>query len=364
MARRRIKKFMESLPFASATRSSHSDMHHGAGAISSVPAAAEATTAEAGNPTGGMTSPFSVITRGETTTADPGAVASELAGEVTGRGDVDTTAGTTPAPTAFHMDPKMAREYMRNIERFRVLIIGRANAGKTTILQRVCNTVEDPEIFDRHGRKIDNAVVQGTFKRGHHNIESELVFRSNPGFVFHDSPGFEAGSEDQFDKMKKFVIEHAAERVLKERIHAIWYCIPMTDYQRTVTAGEQKFFNECDTGHVPVVVLLTKVDCLNLAAIEELLDEGLDMEEAEERAPEREFWLLEKWQAHIKHNLDQCRFPPKFYLPLMKMHEESTDCTALIQCTATALNEEGMERLLISTQQSSIALAIEYAMKK
>src|SRR6266850_1081254 len=30
---------------------------------------------------------------------------------------------------------------------FRVLIIGRANAGKTTILQRVCDTTESPKIY-------------------------------------------------------------------------------------------------------------------------------------------------------------------------------------------------------------------------
>jgi hypothetical protein len=31
--------------------------------------------------------------------------------------------------------------------RFRILIIGRANAGKTSILQRVCDTTESPEIY-------------------------------------------------------------------------------------------------------------------------------------------------------------------------------------------------------------------------
>ena len=31
--------------------------------------------------------------------------------------------------------------------KFRVLIIGRANAGKTTILQRVCDTTESPEVY-------------------------------------------------------------------------------------------------------------------------------------------------------------------------------------------------------------------------
>jgi GTPase SAR1 family protein len=39
-------------------------------------------------------------------------------------------------------------------QRFRVLILGRANAGKTTILQKVCNTDEQPEIFDSTGKKV------------------------------------------------------------------------------------------------------------------------------------------------------------------------------------------------------------------
>ena len=38
---------------------------------------------------------------------------------------------------------------------FRVLIIGRANAGKTSILQRVCDTTESPTIYrlGKYGRK-------------------------------------------------------------------------------------------------------------------------------------------------------------------------------------------------------------------
>ena len=39
-------------------------------------------------------------------------------------------------------------------KRFRVLIIGRANAGKTTILQRVCNATEQPKIFNHKGHEV------------------------------------------------------------------------------------------------------------------------------------------------------------------------------------------------------------------
>jgi len=38
--------------------------------------------------------------------------------------------------------------------RFRILVIGRANAGKTTLLQRVCNTTEDPCIYDENDENL------------------------------------------------------------------------------------------------------------------------------------------------------------------------------------------------------------------
>ncbi|KAI6013781.1 hypothetical protein EDC04DRAFT_2757514 [Pisolithus marmoratus] len=57
-----------------------------------------------------------------------------------GLGHVDTAREVTTSVAEFHMNPKRAREYMENIKKFRVLVIGRANAGKTTILQRVCKT--------------------------------------------------------------------------------------------------------------------------------------------------------------------------------------------------------------------------------
>ncbi|KAI6021047.1 GTP-binding protein [Pisolithus marmoratus] len=255
---------------------------------------------------------------------------------------------------------------MANIKRFRVLVMGRANAGKTTILQRVCNSKDKPETYDGKGNKIDGVVLEGSEKRGYHHIEYELRFQSNPRLAFHDSCGFEAGSPKQFDEMKGFVVDHAAiARSVNNRIHAIWYCIPMTDCQRTVTAAEKKFFDECDTGHVPVIVLLTKCDTLNLDAIQELEDEGLEVGEVQQRIPKKERELLEKWLGHLKRSLttatfhleDMCHFR-------VNMHQENVDCNVLMQCTANLLNEKSLQKLLISTQQSSIALCVEYAVNK
>jgi hypothetical protein len=53
-----------------------------------------------------------------------------------------------PAP-AVRIGPDEAAELRDKYTRFRILVIGRANAGKTTLLKRVCNTIEEPSIFDK-----------------------------------------------------------------------------------------------------------------------------------------------------------------------------------------------------------------------
>jgi len=54
-------------------------------------------------------------------------------------------AAPTPAVT---IDPEEAAKLRATYTRFRILVIGRANAGKTTLLKRVCNTTEEPSIYD------------------------------------------------------------------------------------------------------------------------------------------------------------------------------------------------------------------------
>ncbi|KIK14443.1 hypothetical protein PISMIDRAFT_687998 [Pisolithus microcarpus 441] len=242
--------------------------------------------------------------------------------------------------------------------------MGRANAGKTTILQRVCNTTDQPEIFNGEGEKVDAAVVQGSLTRGHHNIEDELVFQSSPGFVFHDSCGFESGSEEQFDLMKKFVRDRAKTTKLDERIHAIWFCIPLNESHRMVMAAERKFFDECDTGHVPVILLLTKADTLSLEAVEGLMGQGMSVGEAMEGAGKVEKKMLQDCHERVKGWLDEKSFPPKDYLSLTGMQQEGAKCTQLLTCTANALKEEGLQQLLISTQQSNFELCMEFAIMK
>ena len=46
------------------------------------------------------------------------------------------------------------------------------------------------------------------------------------------------------------------------------------------------------------------------------------------------------------------------------MNQEGADCLSLLRCTTDALDEKELQKLVISTQQTNIALNIEYAVSR
>ena len=59
-----------------------------------------------------------------------------------------------------HLDPAEIKKHFDRIGRFRILVVGRSNAGKTTLLQRVCNTTELPDIYNSKGEKVQYLIMQ------------------------------------------------------------------------------------------------------------------------------------------------------------------------------------------------------------
>jgi hypothetical protein len=67
--------------------------------------------------------------------------------------------------------------------KFRVLIIGRANAGKTSILQKVCDTTESPEVYrvDRWGTRIPVRLCSCGYFRFHRLVRLHLTLQQRFG---------------------------------------------------------------------------------------------------------------------------------------------------------------------------------------
>ncbi|KAG6332638.1 hypothetical protein ID866_6453 [Astraeus odoratus] len=115
------------------------------------------------------------------------------------------------------MDPERVREQFQHIDPFWILVIGRANYSKMTILQWVCSTADLPEVFNGKENKVRLIGSYTDRGMGHHYIRNEFMFQSNKGFIFHHSCGLKAGSEDEFDKMKKFMLECASTHMVDKQ---------------------------------------------------------------------------------------------------------------------------------------------------
>ena len=58
-------------------------------------------------------------------------------------------------------------------------------------------------------------------QRGEHNIEYQLTYPDS-NFIFHDSRGIEAGSENELKIVKEFIQTREQHADLKNQLHVIW----------------------------------------------------------------------------------------------------------------------------------------------
>ncbi|KAF8273967.1 hypothetical protein EI94DRAFT_975228 [Lactarius quietus] len=233
---------------------------------------------------------------------------------------------------------------------FRVLIIGRANAGKTSILQRICETTNSPVIYRGNQRiKLDPSM-----DRGEHRIDDELVFSNHGGYVFHDSRGIESGSTEELEILQRFIRNKCGERRLRDKLHAIWYCVPM-DNQRPQL--DLKFYNDiCPDRNVPVIVIFTKFDQF-LRNVEMHMVDYPDEHPPDSSVSEV---AESQFQEHYLRPLgDDVRF-----VRVQRMHNEYTRCDDIIQKTAAALNNDFVETMLLAIQKGNLGLSVSRALSR
>jgi GTP-binding protein EngB required for normal cell division len=252
-----------------------------------------------------------------------------------------------------------AIEIRKKCQHFRVLVIGRGNAGKTTILKKVCNSTVEGVIFNPSGEQIDTSTIEPSAERGLHNIENEMIFQSNPQFIFHDSRGFECGSVDELKTVEEFIKKRASATSLEKQLHAIWYCLP-TDTDRPILAADEIFFKTCGTGKVPVIAIFTKFDGLITTATGQLRESGLSIRDAKKRAPKE---AEDKLNANFIGPLMTTTFPPVAQVHLKDMQKESATCSELIERTASAIDDDALKLLFVSVQRNNIDLCIHCAVE-
>jgi hypothetical protein len=139
----------------------------------------------------------------------------------------------------------------------------------------------------------------------------------------------------------------------------------MDEASRSVTQAEINFFSQCDTGSIPVIVSFTKFDALYNDAYEQLRSKGASRVKAEEQAPKHAEESFESGpQMTLLYHSQDIRRPPKCHVCLPNMDKDDADYGPLIERTAGTLDDEVVEQLFISTQQTNLELCMRYAVER
>ncbi|KAF7334091.1 GTP-binding protein [Mycena venus] len=250
--------------------------------------------------------------------------------------------------------------------RFRILVIGRRNAGKTTILKKMCNSDgSDLSIVDRNGNGVDPSILEPDRQRGMSDIENEITFGSNPLFVFHDSRGIEAGAEyDEnsplcIDALWEFLDKRSRESRIRDQIHAVWMCIPMDNQRAPSSEFELAFFN-ARASPVPVIAVFTKFEALIDEAYNDLPEDDSSDTEKEKNASRD---AQSKFDKTVRKAIENTTHPPDHCVQLQYMNEERTGCAGLTEATYAAIRDETLSDLFAMAQRSSFRIGCKKVME-
>jgi len=139
----------------------------------------------------------------------------------------------------------------------------------------------------------------------------------------------------------------------------------MDKLDRAIQRSEEMFFNECDTKNVPVIVLFTKFDALLAVAMGKLSSDARKLPIELRVAKAHEFMDEIFSDANVWDRLCELKHAPKYSVQIGGMHNSSerSKCNMLLGNTAEALNEEALQMLFVTAQETNIALCIKYAIQ-
>ncbi|KAI9456398.1 hypothetical protein BJY52DRAFT_1187916 [Lactarius psammicola] len=142
--------------------------------------------------------------------------------------------------------PSTVREILPDGFRFRILVLGKSQSGKSSLINAVFN--------------VDMAVAPGS-QHGNADINVGFSPSNNRYLVVHEYIGFGSGDAQSLQTIRDFISYRTdANRSVSKRLHAIWICVPMSD---AIEKGLGEGVNEIlGMKKVPVLIVFTKFDLL------------------------------------------------------------------------------------------------------
>ncbi|KAF8351702.1 hypothetical protein F5887DRAFT_912399 [Amanita rubescens] len=204
---------------------------------------------------------------------------------------------------------------------FRILVMGRANAGKTTILEKVCGVARGTQpiiIYDMSNEEINPNET--------HMIPSIEVLKS--------------GARDELEIVQNFIAKRSACSSVKGSVA----CNLVSSLHYTL---------------FPLVVVFTKFDG-------QIIQEGGKLDDIEEDGVK---WDMAKKNAEITFQrvylpkIFDTKHPPRAYVRLEDMDLPEKNCPELTEKTADAIDDSSLQELFVLTQRNNIGLCVKAGLR-
>nr|GAT47037.1 predicted protein [Mycena chlorophos] len=207
----------------------------------------------------------------------------------------------------------------------RILVTGRRNTGKTTLLRRLCAT---------------------SYTNGANELRVDL---SQGSCLFYDSVAIHDAQDNSVTALKNFLRSKATARTLPEQLHAIWYCISADD-ELYIPRGDETFFSANIAQNVPVIVVFTKYDALVTVAFAELRRTMGRLEAKEKRFVQAQELL----QSQYIDRLKSFPFPPAAFVRMDDLRSDTLNTDTLIETTLDVASGALLAPILQSVRQNNI----------
>ncbi|KAK3671883.1 hypothetical protein LTR78_008249 [Recurvomyces mirabilis] len=241
------------------------------------------------------------------------------------------------------------------VSKFRLLVCGSAGVGKSTLVNLLLGVPEMTQ--ESHGA------------HGVHDVETGFSPDDAP-YIVHDSCGFQAGQDDELDRVRSLLRTRSKSANIDERVHLLLYCVSSTRLRTTESADAEvlRLVAESDS-RISVVVVSTRFDEVEALCTDEV--ERSVLSESGKRS--RRQLAPEEWdviESRVQEAMDQKKehitaglqaAGTGFVGPVFTSKDDGESVAALTEIITASMTDVRIQEMFIAAQICSVQPKIDFA---